>query len=341
MPPVDNDLVDSGPATAVEPSNGEAPVLVVSEVAVRFGGVAALADVNFTVMPGTVTGLIGPNGAGKTTLFNVINGIQPADRGKVLFQGRDMAGIPPHKRARLGIARTFQRLELFGSLTAGENVQVGLESAIKWWQWRHLREAFPWRRGPLSAGGESPDVEDATGPGSLATTTAERLLAGVGLAGKAGNQASAMPTGSARMVELARAVSIGPKLLLLDEPGSGLDDSESESLGDLLSRLAASGMAVLLVEHDMELVMRVCSQIHVLDFGEVIASGTPDEVRSNPAVQAAYLGASATADQAGAPLEEEATRRVAEVRAQLEHLHHHEGQESAPAAPTSPADTSS
>jgi len=179
-------------------------------------------------------------------------------------------------------------------------VQVGLESAVKWWQWRHVRSSFPWRRGPLSAGGESAAVEDPEGPRSLAVTTADRLLAGVGLEGTSRNQASAMPTGSARLVELARALAIGPKLLLLDEPGSGLDDSESEALGTLLTRLAASGMAILLVEHDMELVMRICDTIHVLDFGEVIASGSPDEVRADPVVQAAYLGAGATPGPPGA-----------------------------------------
>jgi branched-chain amino acid transport system ATP-binding protein len=312
VPPVDQD--GPGPADAplpaavterVESDDAGAadgvPVLTVSGVAVRFGGVAALSAVNLTAMAGAVTGLIGPNGAGKTTLFNVISGLQQPDGGKVLFGRTNLAGISPHRRARMGIARTFQRLELFGTLTAGENVQVGLESAVKWWQWRHVRQSFPWRRGPLSAGGESAAVADPGGPGSLAVTTADRLLAGVGLEGTSTNQASAMPTGSARMVELARALAIGPKLLLLDEPGSGLDDSESEALGTLLTRLATSGMAILLVEHDMELVMRICDTIHVLDFGEVIASGSPDEVRADPAVQAAYLGAGATAGSAGGP----------------------------------------
>jgi branched-chain amino acid transport system ATP-binding protein len=282
-------------------STDDVPVLTVSEVAVRFGGVAALSNVSLTAKAGSVTGLIGPNGAGKTTLFNVISGLQQADRGKVLFGRTNLAGISPYRRARMGVARTFQRLELFGTLTAGENVQVGLESAVKWWQWRHVRTAFPWRRGPLSAGGESAAVDDPGGPGALAVTTADRLLAGVGLAGTSRNQASAMSTGSARMVELARALAIGPKLLLLDEPGSGLDDTESEALGSLLTRLASSGMAILLVEHDMELVMRICDTIHVLDFGEVIASGSPDEVRADPAVQSAYLGVSVDPDPSGGP----------------------------------------
>jgi branched-chain amino acid transport system ATP-binding protein len=270
------------------------PALAVSEVAVHFGGVAALADVSLEVLSGSVTGLIGPNGAGKTTLFNVISGLQEPDRGSVRLFGTDVTTMKPNRRARLGLARTFQRLELFGTLTARENVQVGVESAVGWWQWHHLRTSFPWRRGPLSAGGESPDTEELVGTGSLAVATSERILASVGLSGLSGLpglQASSLPTGSARMVELARGLAIGPKLLLLDEPGSGLDEDESEALGDLLVSLAAGGMAVLLVEHDMELVMRICDRIHVLDFGTVIASGTSDQIRSDPAVQAAYLGA--------------------------------------------------
>ncbi len=271
------------------------PVLTVSEVAVHFGGVAALTDASLTVQPGTVTGLIGPNGAGKTTLFNVISGLQAPDRGTVRLFDTDITRMKPHRRARLGLARTFQRLELFGSLSAGENVQVGLESAVKWWQWGHLKRALPWaRRGDTADG---PGEEGPTGPGSLAVRTSDRLLSGVGLAGLGSRQASAMPTGLARMVELARALAIGPKLLLLDEPGSGLDESECQSLGELLTTLAGGGMGVLLVEHDMELVMRICDYIYVLDFGDVIASGRPEEIRRDPMVQAAYLGA--VAEHAG------------------------------------------
>jgi branched-chain amino acid transport system ATP-binding protein len=277
----------------VSPADGDGgyPALTVSEVSVHFGGVAALANVDLTVAPGSVTGLIGPNGAGKTTLFNVISGLQEPDRGSIRFFATDVTTMKPHRRARLGLARTFQRLELFGTLSAGENVQVGLESAVKWWQWRHLRSSFPWRRGPSSAGGESAAVPDPGGPGSLAVTTSDRILAGVGLEGLSHEQASALPTGLARMVELGRGLAIGPKLLLLDEPGSGLDEAESAALGDLLLKLAAGGMAVLLVEHDMELVMRICDRIHVLDFGQIIATGTPEQIRADRAVQAAYLGA--------------------------------------------------
>jgi branched-chain amino acid transport system ATP-binding protein len=250
-------------------------------VAVQFGGVSALSEVSLAVHPGTVTGLIGPNGAGKTTLFNVISGLQAPGRGTVHLFDTDVTTMKPHRRARLGLARTFQRLELFGSLTAGENVRVGLESTVRWWEWRRLRRVVPHRRGADGAG-------DA--PESLATVTCERLLEGVGLDGLGDRQAASMSTGLARMVELARALAIGPKLLLLDEPGSGLDEAESAGLGRLLAELAAGGMAVLLVEHDMELVMRICDHIYVLDFGDIIASGTPDEVRNDPMVQAAYLG---------------------------------------------------
>lgn len=245
-----------------------------SEVSVRFGGVAALGGATLGARPGQVTGLIGPNGAGKTTLFNVISGLQRPDRGSVHFFAQDVTAMKPHRRARLGLARTFQRLELFGSLSAGQNVQVGLESSARFWQ-------------PARWKGIVPKLRRAS------TAPADELLSGVGLSGMYASQAGDMSTGSARMVELARALAIGPKLLLLDEPGSGLDETESTALGDLLVRLAADGMAVLLVEHDMELVMRVCDYIYVLDFGEVIASGTPDEVRANPAVQAAYLGTTA------------------------------------------------
>jgi len=271
---------------------GSSAALTVSEVAVRFGGVSALNDVDLTVSPGTVTGLIGPNGAGKTTLFNVISGLQVPDRGSVHLFETDVTEMKPHLRARMGLARTFQRLEIFGTLSASENVQVGLESTVKWWEWRHLRRTVSWRRG-RGAGHDKVDTAPAAGtapPASLATATCDRLLQGVGLAGFGHVQSSNLPTGLARMVELARALAIGPKLLLLDEPGSGLDEAESKALGDLLVGLAAGGMAVLLVEHDMELVMRICHHIYVLDFGDVIASGTPDAIRTNPMVQAAYLG---------------------------------------------------
>jgi branched-chain amino acid transport system ATP-binding protein len=272
VPPADD---TSGGAAAGRLPGGAA--LAVSAVSVRFGGVLALDDVSLEAAPGHVTGLIGPNGAGKTTLFNVVSGLHHPDHGSVHLFGRDVTALAPPARARLGLARTFQRLELFGSLTVEENVLVGLESTAVWWHRRH-------RRGRQGSG----TVDEAD---RRRAARAARILAEVGLTSVAGVQASTLPTGLARMAELARALAIDPRLLLLDEPGSGLDRTESEVLGDLLVRLASSGVAVLLVEHDMELVMRVCDPIHVLDFGHVIASGAPAQVRGDPAVQAAYLGA--------------------------------------------------
>jgi branched-chain amino acid transport system ATP-binding protein len=292
----------------VSPAEGPGPegaVLTVSEVAVRFGGVSALSDVSISVRPGTVTGLIGPNGAGKTTLFNVISGLQTPGRGSVHLFDTDVTAMKPHRRARLGLARTFQRLELFGSLTAGENVQVGLESTARWWELRRLRRLVPWKRAatagvPDGASGPGGDGRPSDVMGSQDSLTCHGLLNGVGLGGLSEQHSAALPTGTARMVELARALAIGPKLLLLDEPGSGLDEAESNALGKLLTSLAADGMAVLLVEHDMELVMRICDHIYVLDFGDIIASGSPEEIRKDPMVQAAYLGEAAPAP-AGQP----------------------------------------
>ncbi len=264
MSPVDPPAI--GPDMGADPA-----ALVVSGVVVQFGGVRALGDVHLSVAAGKVTGLIGPNGAGKTTLFNVIGGLQRPNEGRVFLFGEDITKKKPHQRARRGLARTFQRLELFGSLSAAHNVQVGLESTDRPWTLSS--------RTRRSAG----------------TTVPERL-AKVGIGVERDRQASEMPTGTARLVELARALAIGPKVLLLDEPGSGLDETESEALGDLLVDLSGDGVAVLLVEHDMELVMRVCDYIYVLDFGQIIASGTPDEIRTNAKVQAAYLGAQEPAE---------------------------------------------
>jgi len=231
--------------------------LTVRGVSVTFGGVAALTQVSLEARPGEVTGLIGPNGAGKTTLFNVISGLQRPDKGEVQLGDRDVTKLGPHRRARLGLARTFQRLELFGSLSARENVQAGLDA----------------RR---DKGGD---------------LTAQGLLHRVGVQADADRQVSTLPTGEARLVELARALAIDPTLILLDEPCSGLDDHESQLLGALLRELADEGRAVLIVEHDMPLVLNVCDRIVVLDFGQVIATGRPEEIRDDKGVQAAYLGA--------------------------------------------------
>ncbi|MGN6475307.1 MAG: ABC transporter ATP-binding protein [Mycobacteriales bacterium] len=234
-------------------------LLEVAGVSVRFGGLVAVSDVDLEVPAGQVTGLIGPNGAGKTTLFNVVTGLQQPSHGKVLLDGVDITRWTAARRARAGIARTFQRLEVFGSLSCRDNVLTAAE----------LRRGF----------------------GGDATAVADELLDRVGAAPYAGSAADAVPTGVARLVEVARALALEPHVLLLDEPSSGLSPSETETFGKLLRDLAAAGTAVLLVEHDVDLVMHVCDRIHVLDFGRLIGAGTPAEVRANPVVQAAYLGA--------------------------------------------------
>jgi branched-chain amino acid transport system ATP-binding protein len=231
-------------------------LLEVRGVMVRFGGVMAVGGVDLDAEVGQVTGLIGPNGAGKTTLFNVISGMQEPTAGQVLVSGVDITNEAPHKRAKRGLARTFQRLELFWSLTVRDNVRVAAELAAV------------------------PDVDG----------TVDSLLDKVGVSELADSVAGDLPTGSARLVEIARALATMPRLLLLDEPASGLDDSETERLGSLLRELSSDGLGVLLVEHDMHLVMHVCDRIHVLDLGNIISVGTPTEVQHDEAVLRAYLG---------------------------------------------------
>jgi branched-chain amino acid transport system ATP-binding protein len=242
--------------------SGGRPVLSIESVNVRFGGVQAVNDVSLSADAGQVTGLIGPNGAGKTTTFNVITGLESPTSGQVLIDGVDVSRMPPYKRARRGVARTFQRLEVFGTLDVHDNLLAAAEFRRAW-------------------------SGDRTDP----HTIVDDLLDRVGLRHVQHERVDALPTGLARLVELGRALATRPRLLLLDEPASGLDSAESDALGALLLQLAAEGMAVLMVEHDVELVMKVCARIHVLDFGRIICVGTPREVQSDPHVQAAYLGA--------------------------------------------------
>jgi branched-chain amino acid transport system ATP-binding protein len=236
-------------------------LLEVREVTVRFGGNIALDGVDLDAEAGRVTGLIGPNGAGKTTLFNVITGLLPASRGLVRLAGEDVSNAKPSKRSRLGLARTFQRLELFSLLSVRENIRVAVD----------IRRT----------GGTRPDA------------FVDEIIDRSGLHDVADARVDSLPTGQARLVELGRALATRPSVLLLDEPASGQDENETVAFGELLRDLAAEGIAVVLVEHDVHLVMRVCDTIHVLDFGRIIAAGTPQEVQRDEAVLAAYLGTKA------------------------------------------------
>jgi branched-chain amino acid transport system ATP-binding protein len=236
-------------------------------VTVLFGGNAALSDVTLDAQPREVTGLIGPNGAGKTTLFNVITGLLPPTRGRVLLDDADLSHLDAYKRARKGIARTFQRLELFTSLTVRDNIRVAGEIRNTW--------------GVLGARRQRINV----------TRECERIIELVGLGPVADKEVSAIPTGLARVVELGRALMTHPRILLLDEPASGQTEGETKAFGRLLRQLCIEDeLTILLVEHDMSLVMDVCDRIHVLDFGVLIATGPPEEVRRDQRVLDAYLG---------------------------------------------------
>ena len=242
-------------------------ILNLENISVNFGGHIAVNELSLTIDPGTITGLIGPNGAGKTTLFNVISGLLAPSSGRVLFADRDITSLAPHKRARIGIGRTFQRLELFNSLTVIDNLRVSIETSN---QWKTSREAVS---------------------GSSMNAKINKILDLTGLNSVRNAMASEIPTGQARLVELARALVLSPNLLLLDEPASGQNDEETERFGQLLRELCNSGISIFLVEHDMSLVMNTCDQVNVLDFGTVIAKGTPTEIQEHELVIEAYLGA--------------------------------------------------
>jgi branched-chain amino acid transport system ATP-binding protein len=238
---------------------------------VRFGGLVAVDGVSLDVEEGRVAGLIGPNGAGKTTLLDVLSGRLPPSEGRVTLEGRDVTALGLSRRARLGVARSFQRLELFRNLTVFENLLVGAEARF----------------------GEADFVVDLVGRSrrGAADALARRVLERVGLEDVAGRWADEVPLGIGRLVEIGRALCTEPRFLLLDEPAGGLDDDETDRLAAVLTDVVAEdGIGVLLVEHDLEMVMGVCDHVTVMDFGRTIASGSAREVRDDPAVRDAYLG---------------------------------------------------
>jgi branched-chain amino acid transport system ATP-binding protein len=248
-------------------------ILVVRGLTRAFGGLLAVNEVSFSIYPGEIYGLIGPNGAGKTTVINMLSGLLPPTSGRIEFKGRSIERLPAYRITELGVARTYQNIRLFGEMTVLQNVIVGQHCRLRAGLAERLVFAPTVRR------------EEAA-----AKRKAQALLTNAGLESMQDYPASSLPYGSRRRLEIARALASDPELLLLDEPAAGMNSAEREELQERLRALVASGLTILLIEHDVSLVMSLCNRIGVLNFGNMIAQGTPAEIGTNPAVIEAYLG---------------------------------------------------
>lgn len=257
-----------------EQDQGKMPVLDVNNLGIDFGGLTAVDGFDITIGPTEISGLIGPNGAGKTTIFNLLTSVYQPTRGSILLNGIDTKGMTTHKVNRLGIARTFQNIRLFGDMSALDNVKVGMHNSIKC----NLAESLLHLPGYYKA-------EKA------ANAKAMELLDFMGLADMADHKAGSLPYGVQRRLEIVRALATDPSIILLDEPAAGMNPSETAELMHQIRRIRDTfQIAIFLIEHDMNLVMNVCEAIAVVNYGRIIAKGTPEQIKTDPAVIEAYLG---------------------------------------------------